>query len=109
MAGMMARKPAALDFIGAASAPVVAVTAWQMLFDYAQANPGQSVLIHGAAGNVGAYAVQLARQTGLHVIATAGSGDIEYVRTLGAERIVDYQAERFEDTVTGMDIACLSG
>ncbi len=104
MAGMMARKPAALDFIGAASAPVVAVRAWQMLFDYAQANPGQSVLIHGAAGNVGAYAVQLARQTGLHVIATAGSGDIEYVRTLGAERIVDYQAERFEDTVTGMDI-----
>jgi NADPH:quinone reductase-like Zn-dependent oxidoreductase len=103
-AGMIAPKPAALDFIGAASAPVVAVTAWQMLFDYAQANPGQSVLIHGAAGNVGAYAVQLARQTGLHVIATAGSADVEYVRNLGAERIVDYQAERFEDSVTGMDV-----
>ena len=103
-AGMMATKPAALDFIAAASAPVVAVTAWQMLFDYAQANPGQSVLIHGAAGNVGAYAVQLARQTGLHVIATVGAGDVEYVRNLGAERIVDYQVERFEDCVTGMDV-----
>ncbi len=103
-AGMMAPKPAALDFVRAASAPVVAVTAWQMLFDYAQANAGQSVLIHGASGNVGAYAVQLARQTGLHVIATVGSGDVEYVRNLGAERIVDYQAERFEDSVTGMDI-----
>lgn len=103
-AGMMATKPATLDFIAAASAPVVAVTAWQMLFDYAQANPGQSVLIHGAAGNVGAYAVQLARQTGLHVIATVGAGDVEYVRNLGAERIVDYQVERFEDCVTGMDV-----
>ena len=103
-AGMMAPKPATLDFIEAASTPVVAVTAWQMLFDYAHANAGQSVLIHGAAGNVGAYAVQLARQTGLHVIATAGPGDVEYVRSLGAERIVDYQTERFEESVTGVDV-----
>jgi NADPH:quinone reductase-like Zn-dependent oxidoreductase len=101
---MMAPKPATLDFIEAASAPVVAVTAWQMLFDYAHANAGQSVLIHGAAGNVGAYAVQLARQTGLHVIATAGPGDVEFVRSLGAERIVDYTAERFEESVTRVDV-----
>ena len=103
-AGMMAPKPAKLDFIEAASAPIVAVTAWQMLFDYAHASAGQSVLIHGAAGNVGAYAVQLARRTGLHVIASAGSGDVEYVRSLGAERIVDYQTERFEESVIGMDV-----
>ena len=59
-AAMVARKPQGLSHVEAASVPVVAVTAWQMLFDYAQANPGQTILIHGAAGNVGAYAVQLA-------------------------------------------------
>src|ERR1043166_3147394 len=72
-ARMMAQKPKTLNFIKAASAPIVTVTAWQMLFDYAHVTTGQTVLIHGAAGNVGAYAVQLAKQAGLHVIATAGS------------------------------------
>jgi hypothetical protein len=64
----MARKPQALTFMEAASAPIAAVTTWQMLFDYAQVTTGQTVLIHGAAGNVGAYAVQMARQAGLHVV-----------------------------------------
>ena len=72
----MAQKPKTLSFIEAASVPVVAVTAWQMLFDYAHVTAGQNVLIHGAAGNVGAYAVQLAKQAGLHVIATAGAADL---------------------------------
>jgi NADPH:quinone reductase-like Zn-dependent oxidoreductase len=74
-----------------------------MLFEYAQVTAGHSVLIHGAAGNVGAYAVQLASQAGLHVVATAGSADLEYVRRLGAERVVDYHTERFEELVTGVD------
>ena len=104
LARMMAQKPKTLNHIEAASAPIVAITAWQMLFDYARATTGQSILIHGAAGNVGAYAVQLAAQAGLHVTATAGSADLEYVRSLGAERVVDYQKERFEETVTGMDV-----
>jgi NADPH:quinone reductase-like Zn-dependent oxidoreductase len=104
LARMMAQKPKTLNHIEAASAPIVAVTAWQMLFDYARATAGQSILIHGAAGNVGAYAVQLAAQAGLHVNATAGSANLEYVRSLGAERVVDYQKERFEETVTGMDV-----
>src|SRR5580698_2491003 len=85
LAGMMAQKPKTLTFIEAASAPIVAVTAWQMLFDYAQVTTGQTVLIHGAAGNVGAYAVQLADQAGLHVIATVASTGVEYVKGLGAE------------------------
>ena len=72
----MANKPRSLTFEEAASAPVVAVTAWQMHFDYATAWSGQSVLIHGAAGNVGAYAVQLARQAGLRVFATVSSDDV---------------------------------
>src|SRR4051794_13489250 len=103
-ARMMAQKPKALTVVEAASAPIVAVTSWQMLFDYAQVTAGQTVLIHGAAGNVGAYAVQLARQAGLHVVATAGSANLEYVRRLGAEKVVDYKKERFEDSVTGVDV-----
>lgn len=103
-ARMMALKPKTLSFIEAASVPVVAVTAWQMLFDYARVTAGQTVLIHGAAGNVGAYAVQLASQAGLHVVATAASADLEYVRRLGAERVVDYRTERFEESLTGVDV-----
>lgn len=104
LAKMMAQKPKTLTFIQAASAPVVSVTAWQMLFDYAHATAGQTVLIHGAAGNVGAYAVQLAHQAGLHVVATAASADREYVRHLGAQKIVDYRTERFEELVTRVDV-----
>ena len=103
-AGMMAQKPKTLSFIEAASAPIVTVTAWQMLFEYAHVTAGQTVLIHGAAGNVGAFAVQLARQAGLHVIATAGSADLDYVRGLGAERVVDYRTQRFEKSLTGVDV-----
>jgi NADPH:quinone reductase-like Zn-dependent oxidoreductase len=104
LARMMAQKPKALNFIQAASAPIVAVTAWQMLFDYAGVTAGQTVLIHGAAGNVGAYAVQLARQAGLHVIATAASADLDHVRALGAEAVVDYTKQRFEESLSGMDV-----
>jgi NADPH:quinone reductase-like Zn-dependent oxidoreductase len=103
-AKMMAQKPKSLNFIEAASAPVVTVTAWQMLFDYGQVTAGQTVLIHGAAGNVGAYAVQLASQAGLHVLATAAAGDRDYVRSLGAETVMDYQTERFEESLTGVDV-----
>lgn len=103
-ANMIAQKPASLSFDQAASAPVVAVTAWQMLFDYAKAQPGQSVLIQGAGGNVGAYAVQLARQAGIRVFATASSGDISFVESLGADTAVDYKASRFEDVVPRVDI-----
>jgi NADPH:quinone reductase-like Zn-dependent oxidoreductase len=103
-ARMMARKPKTLSFIEAASAPIVTVTAWQMLFEYAHVAAGQTVLIHGAAGNVGAYAVQLAKQAGLHVVATAGSVDLDYVRGLGADTVVDYKTERFEESATGVDV-----
>jgi len=103
-AKMMALKPKSLNFIEAASTPVVTVTAWQMLFDYARVAAGQTVLIHGAAGNVGAYAVQLAKQAGLHVVATAASADLDYVRGLGAERVVDYKKERFDESLSGLDV-----
>jgi NADPH:quinone reductase-like Zn-dependent oxidoreductase len=99
----MAQKPNTLSFVQAASVPIVTVTAWQMLFEHTRLSTGQTVLVHGGAGNVGAYAVQLAKQAGLNVIATAGSGDLEYVRALGAERVLDYTNERFEECVHGVD------
>jgi len=103
-AAMLAPKPKSLTHIEAASAPVVAVTAWQMLHDYAQAKSGQSVLIHGAAGNVGAYAVQLARRAQLNIIATASANDAEYIRQLGADRVLDYHTTRFEQEIPPVDI-----
>jgi NADPH:quinone reductase-like Zn-dependent oxidoreductase len=102
-AHMISRKLEALDFIAAASVPVVGVTAWQMLFDYAKVQPGQSVLILGAAGNVGSYAVQLAAQAGLKVFATASPQDAEYVRGLGAAVVIDYKTEHLEDAIPLVD------
>ena len=103
-ANMIARKPESLSFHEAASAPVVAVTAWQMLFDYAKASSGQSVLILGAGGNVGAYAVQLASQAGLHVYATASADDAPYVQSLGATAVIDYKQTPFEAVAPKVDI-----
>ena len=102
-ANMIAPKPRSLNFSEAASAPVVAVTAWQMLFDYAKVQSGQSVLIHGAAGNVGAYAVPLAQRAGLRIYATASSGDLSFVRSLGADTVIDYKTTRFEEVVPEVD------
>ena len=102
-AAMVARKPGLLSHIEAASAPVVAVTAWQMLFGYAHATAGQKILILGAAGNVGGYAVQLAARSGLHPMAVARPKDGEYVRSLGAETVIDLEAEKFEGSVTPVD------
>ena len=103
-ARMMAPKPKTLDFIEAASVPIVAVTAWQMLFEYAGAAAGQTVLILGGAGNVGAYAVQMAARAGLHVAATAGAADLDYVRVLGAEKVLDYRKQPSEQSLLDFDI-----
>jgi NADPH:quinone reductase-like Zn-dependent oxidoreductase len=103
-ATMIARKPDSLCFDEAASAPVVAVTAWQMRFDFAKAMAGQSVLVQGAGGNVGAYGVQLARQAGLRVFAAVSSDDVSFVESLGVETGIDYETTRFEDAVPPADI-----
>ena len=79
--------------------PVVAVTAWQALFDHAQVTAGQAVVIHGAAGNVGAYAVQLARRAGVRAIGTAATD----VRNLGANTVIDYRTQRFEQEIRDAD------
>jgi NADPH:quinone reductase-like Zn-dependent oxidoreductase len=102
-AAMIAPKPKTLNHVHAASVPVVAVTAWQMVFDLAQLSSGKSVLIHGGAGNVGGYAVQLAKRAGAVVMATASSEDASYVRRLGADGVIDYRAARFEEQVKEID------
>ncbi len=102
-AAMVASKPTLLSYTEAASVPVVAVTAQQALFDQAQLKTGRTVLIHGAAGSVGAYAVQLARRAGLRTIATAARDDAAFVRDLGADSVIDYRTERFENKVRDAD------
>lgn len=102
-ASMLDHKPGSIDHIAAASLPVIAVTAWQALFDQAGLERGQTVLIHGAAGNVGAYVVQFAREAGLHTVCTASSDDISTVAALGGDRVIDFKSTRFEDEVRGVD------
>ncbi|MGB6412377.1 MAG: NADP-dependent oxidoreductase, partial [Candidatus Cybelea sp.] len=97
------KKPSSLSFVEAASAPVVAVTAWQMLFERAKIERGQSVLVQGAAGNVGAYAVALAHWAGARVTAVADACDAAYLRGLGAEKTIDFRTDRFEDEVENAD------
>jgi len=102
-AAMIARTPASLTGIEAASVPVVAVTAWQALFDHAKLEAGQTVVIHGAAGNVGAYAVQFARRAGVKIVATAAAADFPFVRKLGANSVIDYTSRRFEEEIREAD------
>jgi NADPH:quinone reductase-like Zn-dependent oxidoreductase len=88
-AASIAPKPARLTHVEAASVPVIGVTAWQMLFEYAEVGPHTRVLVLGAAGNVGAYAVQLARNAGAEVIAVAHAKDIDAVRALRPAEVVE--------------------
>jgi NADPH:quinone reductase-like Zn-dependent oxidoreductase len=102
-AAMLARKPRSLTHAEAASVPVVAVSAWQALFEYAGLEDGQTVVILGAAGNVGAYAVQLARRAHVKSVATSGPDDVAYVRSLGADKVINYRTQKIEDEVASAD------
>lgn len=100
----LAPKPRTLDNVQAAAVPLAGLTAWQALFTHAGLSAGQTVLIHGAAGGVGTYAVQLARWAGARVIATASARQHDFLRELGAEEVVDYATTRFEDVVHDVDV-----
>jgi NADPH:quinone reductase-like Zn-dependent oxidoreductase len=102
-ATMIAAKPKRLNYTHAASVPVVAVTAWQMITEFIRPTPGQTILIHGGAGNVGRYAVQFAKRTGALVIATASAENASYVRGLGADGVIDYRATRFDERLKDID------
>lgn len=99
----LAPKPSSLDHVHAAAVPLSGLTAWQGLFDHAQLAAGQRVLIQGAAGGVGTYAVQLAHGRKAHVIGTASAKNEPFLRQLGADEVLDYHAVRLEDQVKGVD------
>ncbi|MEH2287348.1 NADP-dependent oxidoreductase [Nostoc sp.] len=103
-ADAIAPKPKTLDYIHAASVPIVAITAWQALFDGANLQPEQSVLIHGGAGGVGRYAIQLAKWKRARVIATASAANLDDLRNLGADQAIDYASQPFEQQVKDVDV-----
>jgi NADPH:quinone reductase-like Zn-dependent oxidoreductase len=100
----LAPKPVTLDHVQAAAVPLSALTAWQGLFEYAKLVAGQTVMIHGAAGGVGVFAVQLARWAGAHVIANASARNRDFLFELGATEVIDYTTTRFEDVVQSVDV-----
>jgi NADPH:quinone reductase-like Zn-dependent oxidoreductase len=100
----LAHIPEAVDFVDAASIPTAGLTAWQLVMDVAQLSENQTVLIHGAAGGVGSFAVQFAKRTGARVIATVSRDDFSYLEELGAEQLIDYKSERFEDKIENVDV-----
>ena len=99
-----APKPKSVDHVHAAAIPVAGVTAWQALFDTAQLRAGQRVLIHGAAGGVGAFAAQFAKAKGAYVIGTASGKNQVFLRGLGVDQPIDYEKTRFEDVVRDVDV-----
>ena len=100
----LAPKPDTLSFAEVATISGGATTAWSALFENARLGAGQRVLIHGAAGGVGSFAVQFARWKGAHVIGTASSANAAFVRSLGAETVIDYQSMPFEQVVREVDV-----
>jgi NADPH:quinone reductase-like Zn-dependent oxidoreductase len=102
--GELARKPEKLSFDEAAGVPLAALTAWQALVDNAKLDEGQAVLIHAAAGGVGHFAVQIAKARGAHVIATASQKNHAFLKQLGADEVIDYTSQRFEEQVSSLDV-----
>lgn len=100
----LAPKPRSLDHAQAAAVPLSGLTAWQALFDRGGLSAGQRVLIHGGAGGVGTFAVQFARWRGAYVIATTSAQNAEFLRDLGANELIDYAVERFEEKLRDVDL-----
>ena len=102
--GEFAAKPETLTVIDAGSLPLAAMTGWQGLFDHGELKAGERVLIHGASGGVGYLAVQFAKLHGAEVIATGSAGNLDWIRSLGADQAIDYKAQAFEDEVRDVDL-----
>ena len=103
-AELLAPRPRALGYVECAAIPLPALSAWQGLFVHGSLAAGERVLVHGAAGGVGSFAVQLARHRGAHVIGTASTRSLEVARELGADEVVDNLTARFEEVVDPVDL-----
>jgi NADPH:quinone reductase-like Zn-dependent oxidoreductase len=99
----IALKPKTVDFVQAASLPLVGVSAIQALIENLKLTKGQKILIHGGAGGIGTVAIQLAKHLGAYVATTVSGDDMEYVKNLGADQVIDYKAEKFEEILKGFD------
>lgn len=99
-----AAAPKAISLVDAAGLLTAAGTAWQALFETADLQPRQTVLVHAGAGGVGSFAIQLARAAGARVIATASDSELDIARRFGADRVIDYRSDRFEDEVSDVDV-----
>ena len=102
--GEFAAKPETLTAVDAGSLPLAAMTAWQGLFDQGALRAGERVMIHGASGGVGYLAVQFAHAHGAEVVATGSAANLDWIRSLGADQVIDYKAQRFEDEVRDIDL-----
>jgi NADPH:quinone reductase-like Zn-dependent oxidoreductase len=100
----VAMKPAALTMAEAAAIPLVGLTAWQVLIERAKLKPGQKVLIHAGSGGVGTFAIQLAKHVGATVATTTSTEDVDLVRRLGADVVIDYKKEDFADVLRDYDV-----
>src|SRR5881628_56971 len=99
-----AAKPKSLTYVQAAAVPIVALTAWQALVDTAKLASGQTVLIHGGSGGVGSFAIQIAKARGAKVIATASTANQDLLKQLGADVVIDYTKQKFEDVAKDVDV-----
>ncbi len=99
-----ALKPANLDFVPAASVPMVALTTWQALKERANVKPGQRVFIPAGAGGIGTFAIQLTKHLGAKVATTTSAGNVALVRSLGADEVIDYQQQEFENVLRDYDV-----
>ena len=100
----VALKPASLSFEEAAAVPLVALAAWQALVEVAEVQPGQKVLVHAGAGGLGSTVIQVAKHLGAHVATTARANDVDRVRALGADEVIDFTQQDFTDVVSGYDV-----
>jgi NADPH:quinone reductase-like Zn-dependent oxidoreductase len=101
---LLAAKPRTLGHVKTAAIPLAGLSAWQGLFDHGKLDVGERVLVHGAAGGVGSFAVQLARHRGAHVVATTSAGGVDVARELGADEVVDSSSVRFEEALEPVDL-----
>jgi len=98
-----APKPANLDFVQAASIPMIGLTSWQALKERAKLKPGQKVFIPAGSGGIGTFAIQLAKHLGAKVGTTTSTGNVDLVRSLGADEVVDYKKQEFEEVLRNYD------
>ncbi len=103
-ASQFARKPTSLSFVEAAGVPLAGLTAWTALFEHGKLQPGQRVLIQGASGGVGGFAVQFAKAKGAYVIGTASAANLAYLKQLGADEAIDYRSPQLAELVQQVDV-----